>query len=146
MDIKRIIAFVDKSEISKKASKIAVQLGKKIDVCITIIYVLDSNRVVRIFPYTDCVISHKQLELASIMKIEAYSFLYEIEKICDKIGVNVKTELVGNIPYLNIIKNAKQNDLIIIANNKKLLRRRIVFPSISERILHHSNSPIMFVR
>jgi nucleotide-binding universal stress UspA family protein len=145
-NIKRITALLDGSETSRKASEMAIQLGDKFDVNVTIIYELDSTKVVRAFPHPNRVISPQQLELASILKIQAHSFLYELEKRCDKIGVNIETELAENIPYLNIIKNAKQNNLIIIGNNKKLLRKRIIFPSISERILRHSNSPILFVR
>jgi len=144
--ISGITALVDGSETSRKASGMAVQLGKKFEANVTITYELDSSKVVRAFPHTDRVISPQQLKLASIMKVEAHSFLYELEKICDKIGVNVKTEIIENIPYLKIIKNAEQNDLIVVGSNKKLLRRRIIFPSISKRILRHSNSSVMFVR
>jgi nucleotide-binding universal stress UspA family protein len=145
-NIKKITALLDGSETSRKTSEMAIQLGKKYDVNVNIIYELDSTKVVRAFPHPNRVISPQQLELASIMKIQAHSFLYELEKRCDKIGVNVKTELIENIPYLNIIKNAEQNNLIIIGNNKKMFRRRFIFPSFSERILRHSNSPILFVR
>lgn len=143
---KKITVLIDGSETSRKAAEIAIQLGKSFDVNVTIIYELDSSKVVRAFPHPDRVISPQQLELASIMKVQAQSYLYELEKRCDKIGVNVKTEIIENIPYLKIIKNAEQNDLIVVGSNKKLLRKRIIFPSISERILRHSNSSVMFAR
>lgn len=144
-EISGIIALVDGSETSRKASEMAIRLGKKFDVNVTIIYEFDSSKVVRAFPHPDRVISPKQLELASIMKVQAHSFVYELEKRCDKIGVIVKTEIIENIPYLKIIQDAERNDLIIIGMNKKLLRR-IIFSSISEKILHHSTSYVMFVR
>jgi nucleotide-binding universal stress UspA family protein len=144
-EIRRITVLVDGSETSEKASEIAIQLGKNFDVNVTIIYEVDSSKVMRTFPHPDHVISPQQLELASILKVEAHSFLYELEKICDKIGVNVKTELIENIPYVKIIKNAEPNDLIVVGSNNKLLKR-IIRPSIFEKILRHSNSSVMFVR
>jgi len=113
---------------------------------VTIIYGINLSKIVRAFPHPDRVISPQQIEMAGIMKIQAHSFLYELEKRCNKIGVNVKTELIEDISYVKIIKEAEQNDLIVIGSNKKLLRRRIIFPSISEKILNHARSSVMFVR
>lgn len=112
----------------------------------TIIYGINLSKIVCAFPHPDHVISPQQLENTSIMKIQAHSFLYELEKRCDKIGVNVKTKLTEDIPYLKIIKKAEQQDLIVIGINKTLLGRRIIFPIISENILNTAHSSVMFVR
>jgi nucleotide-binding universal stress UspA family protein len=145
-EIKRITALVDGSENSKKASEMAIGLGKKFDVDVTIIYEMNSYKIARVFPHPDRVITSKQLELVSIMKIQAHSFLFELEKRCNKIGVNVETKLIEDVPYLKIIKKAEQQDLIVIGINKKMVKRRIIFPSISEKILKNAHSSVMFVR
>jgi len=143
---KKITVLINGSENSRKAAETAIQLGKNLEINVTIIYGINLSKIVRAFPHPDRVISPQQIEMAGIMKIQAHSFLYELEKRCNKIGVNVKTELIEDISYVKIIKEAEQNDLIVIGSNKKLLRRRIIFPSISEKILNHARSSVMFVR
>ena len=143
---KKITVIIDGSETSRKAAETAIQLGKNCDINVTIIYGINLSKIVRAFPHPDHFISPKQLELADIMKIQAHSFLFELEKMCNKIGVNVETKLIEDIPYLKIIKKAEQHDLIVIGSNKKMLKRRILFPSISEKILNNTHSSVMFVR
>ena len=55
-EISGITALVDGSENSRKASEMAIQLGKKFDVNVTVIYELDSSKVIRAFPHPDRVI------------------------------------------------------------------------------------------
>lgn len=143
---KKITVIINGSETSRKAAETAIQLGKNLEINVTIIYGINLSKIVSAFPHPDRVISPQQLELASIMKVQAHSFLYEFEKRCDKLGVNVKTEVIEDLSYVKIIKEAEKNDLIVIGSNKKLLRRRMLFPSISEKILNHARSSVMFVR
>jgi nucleotide-binding universal stress UspA family protein len=143
---KKITVLIDGSETSRKTAETPIQLGKKFDANVTIIYRINLSKIFRAFPHPDRVISPQQLEMGSIMKIQAHSFLFELEKMCNKLGVNVETKLIKDIPYLKIIKKANHNDLIVIGIKEKCLEEELFFLVFSEKILNNAHSSVMFVR
>jgi nucleotide-binding universal stress UspA family protein len=74
------------------------------------------------------------------------STLDEIKKLGDKMGVPVKTKLVVGHPDQEIIKEAGKQDLIILGCKGKSGLERILMGSVCEKVLHHSQLPVMVIR
>ena len=143
---KKIIAFIDGSETAEKAMKKAILLARSLNINIEVIYMINTATIVRVFPHQDRVISPQQLEIAANLKKQACSSLYNIEKVCNKLEVKVTTKIVEDVPFVDITKKAGRDDLIVMGCNKSLYSTRLFFHSVSEKILQHAQSTVMFVR
>jgi nucleotide-binding universal stress UspA family protein len=139
-DFNRIIAAVDGSTNSKRAARKAISLAQKNGVSVTALYVVNPPETV--YPeftemYPDAV---------DLMKKEGHSILDEIKKLGDSSGVPVKTKLLVGYPDQEIIKEAGKQDLIIMGCKGKSGLERILMGNVCEKVLHHSQSPVMVIR
>lgn len=106
-DFKRIIIPVDNTEDSKKAVKKGALLAKLLDVEAKIITVNDTHQFI-----SSVVIEEK-------LKKETEVFLNEFKKIAEEFGVKIETQLVTGNPAEEIVKFAREDDLIIMAHHDK---------------------------
>ena len=60
--------------------------------------------------------------------------------------VKVRVKIVRGIPYEEIIKEAKKNDLIVMGSKGKSALDRILIGSVSEKVLRHTPSHVMIIR
>ncbi|MEF8848271.1 MAG: universal stress protein [Candidatus Thermoplasmatota archaeon] len=136
----RILLPTDGSEASKKAARKAAHLSKSLNIPILAYHVLNTPQV------SHASVSEVYPDFTEILKKEADSIIENINKIAKEIGVTVESKIVEGYPDREIIKEANENDLIIMGSKGKSNLDRILIGSISEKVLHHSNSTVMIVR
>jgi len=107
VDFKRIVIPVDNTEDSKKAVEKGVLLAKLLKVDAKIITINDTHQFM------------SSVVLEEKLKKEATAFMEEFKKIGKEFGVLVETELIIGKPAEEIVKFAKDDDLIIIAQHDK---------------------------
>lgn len=105
--INRIVIPVDNSEFSEKLVKKGITLAKLLDVKADIITVNDTHHFV------------SSVILEEKLKKEATEFLEKFKKLADEMGVRSETKLIVGKPSEEIVKYAKEDDLIVIAPHSK---------------------------
>jgi nucleotide-binding universal stress UspA family protein len=138
---KNIIIAVDRSDASKKASKKAFYLAKITDINIIVIHVVNIQRYA--LPSTQS--SYVEGIVKNMIK-NGEKILDQTIKMGSEMGLKVKKKLVEGSPDDEIIKNANKDDLIFMGDRGHFTIDRILIGSVSEKVLHHSNSTVMIVR
>lgn len=106
-DIKRIVIPVDNTIDSEDAVRKGVFLAKMLNIEARIITVNDTHQFI-----SSVVIDEK-------LKKEATAFLEKFKKIAEEFGVKIETQLITGKPAEEIVKFAKEDDLIIMAHHDK---------------------------
>ncbi|MCK4365156.1 MAG: universal stress protein [Thermoplasmatales archaeon] len=106
-NFERIIIPVDNTEASKIAVKKGVFLAKSLGIGAKIITVNDTHQFI------------SSVVLEEKMKKDAEAFLEEFKKIAEEFGVKIETQLIVGKPAEEIVKFAKENDLIIMAHHDR---------------------------
>jgi len=137
----RIILPVDGSESSDKAVEKSLYLAKKTGLPIIALYIIDMN----IYSKT---LSSDQVseQWKAILSNEGDSILKDIKKRAEKHNINVKTRILEGSPSEEIMDTAGKNDLIIMGSKGHSAFERVLVGSVSEKVLHHSDSSVMIVR
>ena len=133
-NIKRIIIPVDSSEISKIAVKRGALLAKLLGISIKVISVNDTHQFV-----SSVVIEEK-------LKKEAEALLDSFKKIGDEFGVKVETEVISGKPAEEIVRFAKEDDLIIMPNTIKKGIDRILSGNVSEEVVRNAPCSVLVVK
>ena len=107
VDFKRIVIPVDNTKDSKNAVKKGVLLAKLLKIEAKIITVNDTHQFM------------SSVVLEEKLRKDASAFMEEFRKIGDEFGVKIETELIIGKPVEEIVKFAKDDDLIIIAHHDK---------------------------
>jgi nucleotide-binding universal stress UspA family protein len=139
-EFKRIIAAIDGSMYSKRFAKKALYLAKQNGVSVTALYVINPPET--IYPE----FTEMYPNAVALLKKGRRSTLDEIKKLGDKMGVPVKTKLVVGHPDQEIIKEAGKQDLIVLGCKGKSGLERILMGRVCEKVLHHSQLPVLMVR
>jgi len=139
----RIIVPVDGSNVSKKAAKKAIYLGKETGIEVEILHVIEMPYVPSVFedateiPYQN---------VYDLLKQQAELILDDIEKMAKKENATIKRKILEGHPAEEIIKESKTNDLIIIGNKGMTALERIFLGSVTENVTHHATCPVMIVK
>jgi len=134
----RIILPVDGlTEINKIAEK-ALSLAKDMERNVVALYVVDTPRLTDVIPPNETTVAWE-----SILAVEAQRILKEIEKKGKKLGVYVEKKVVKGIPEIEILKEAKKHDLIVMGCKSKVIFERFLTKNVCEQVLEHSSSSIM---
>lgn len=134
-DIKRIIIPVDNTEDSKNAVKRGVFLAKLLGVNAKIITVNDTHQFI-----SSVIIEEK-------LKKEAEAFLDQFKKIAEEFGIKIETQLVVGKPAEEIVKLAKEDDLIIMAHHDKTKGiDRVMDKSVSEDVIRNAPCSVYVVK
>jgi nucleotide-binding universal stress UspA family protein len=104
---KRIIILVDNTEESRIAIKKGILFAKLLGIEAKIITVNDTHQFM------------SSVVLEDKLKKESEAFLNEFKNIGEKFGVHLETFLISGNPAEEIVKFAKENDLIIIPHHKE---------------------------
>ncbi len=140
-DFNKIVLAVDGSEKSNKATDKAFFLAKNLSLDILAIYVLDKAIYETVIP------ANKSFEhWRSILAQEGHEVLNKIEKRGEINDLKIKTMILTGNPETELLKNIKENDLVIMGNKGKNAIDRIFLGSTTEKIMHHSDSTVMVVK
>jgi len=134
-DIKRIVIPVDNTEDSKKAVEKGAYLAKILKVKAKIITVNDTHQ------FMSSVVLEEKL-----MK-ETQSFLDNFKKLAETFGVEIETELISGKPADEIVKYAKEGDLIIMAHHDRTKGiDKMMEKSVSKEVVQNAPCSIFVVK
>lgn len=134
-EIKRIIIPVDKTKESENAVKKGAFLAKLLGINVKIITVNDTYHFI-----SSVVIEEK-------IKKEAEAFLENFKKIGEEIGIKLETQLVVGKPAEEIVKIAREDDLIIMAYHDKTKGvDRVLEKSVSKDVIRNAPCSVLVVK
>jgi nucleotide-binding universal stress UspA family protein len=136
----RIIVPVDGSDASKKAAGKAFSLADQTGLNVILMHVVEIPQSA--IPTWN----QPKPEWTETVKKEGYDLLNDIKESGEKKGVNIDTKLVEGIPDDEIINEANPEDLIVMGGKGHSAMDRVLIGSVSEKVLHHSDSTVMIVR
>jgi len=139
---KRIIAPIDGSEGAKKAARTAIYLAKHLGVQVVALYVVDSSLIAKI-PSPEELGS---FDVDAFLQKEGLAALDEVESMAREEDVSVEKKMVEGIPDHEIIELADRDDLIVMGSKGMTALDRILIGSVSEKVMHHADGPVMVVR
>ena len=134
-EIKRIIIPVDNTENSKNAVKKGAFLAKLLGINAKIITVNDT------YHFISSVIIEEKL------RKEAESFLEDFKKIGEEFGIKLETQLVAGKPAEEIVKFAREDDLIIMAYHDKTKGMdRILDRSVTADVIRNAPCSVLIIK
>ncbi|KYK20733.1 hypothetical protein AYK24_09750 [Thermoplasmatales archaeon SG8-52-4] len=134
-DIKRIIIPVDNTEDSKEAVKQGAFFAKLLGIDAKIITINDTHQFI------------SSVVLEEKLKKEASAFLENFKKIAEEIGVKIDTQLLVGKPAEEIVKFAKDDDLIIIAHHDKSKGfDKVMEKSVSRDVVNNAPCSVLVVK
>ncbi len=139
-EFNRIIVPVDGSDASKKAAEKAFSLADKTGLNVTLMH------VVQVPGSAIPSWNQPQPEWTVAVKEEGEKILDDLKKSAGDKDISVETKLVEGIPDDEIIKEAKEEDLIIMGGKGRSAVGRVLIGSVSEKVVHHSDATVMIVR
>ncbi|MGC9307233.1 MAG: universal stress protein [Thermoplasmatota archaeon] len=141
-EFERIIAPIDGSEGAKKAARKAIYLAKHLGVNVVALYVVDASLIAKI-PSPEELGS---FNIDRFLEKEGLAALDEVESMGMEEDVKVEKKMVEGIPDHEIIELAGKNDLIVMGSKGMTALDRILIGSVSEKVMHHADGPVMIVR
>ncbi|MCJ7571357.1 MAG: universal stress protein [Candidatus Thermoplasmatota archaeon] len=134
-DIKRIIIPVDNSENSKKAVEKGAYFAKILGVEAKIITVNDTHQFI------------SSVVLEDKLKKESQVFLDNFKKIAETLGIKIETQLITGKPAEEIIRFAKQGDLIIMAHHDQIKGiDKVIEKSVSHEVVQRAPCSVFIVK
>jgi len=134
-DIKRIVIPVDNTKDSKNAVEKGAYLAKILGINAKIITVNDTYHFI------------SSVVLEEKIKKEAEAFLDNFKKIGEEFGIKMDTQLVVGKPAEEIVKIAKEDDLIIMAYHDKTKGvDRILDKSVSKDVIRNAPCSVLIVK
>jgi nucleotide-binding universal stress UspA family protein len=134
-DISRIVIPVDRSEASRIAVEQGSHIAKLLGVDVAIISVDDSRQFIA------------SAVLENRLRKEHESILDGYKRIIEQKDINTQAEIiVGDAPAEEIIRYAKDDDLIVMASHSKKGMERFLLGSVSEKVLQRVNCHVMVLK
>ena len=132
---KRIIIPVDNTEASKIAVKKGAFFAKLLKIDAKIITVNDTHQFI------------SSVVLEDKLKKEAKAFLENFKKIGKEFGVKLDTQLIIGKPAEEIIKFAKEGDLIIMAHHDRTHGLdKVMESSVSKDVVNNAPCSVLVVK
>ena len=137
MEINRILCATDFSDSSKYALEYAAAIAVRHQATIELLHVMEPSA------YSGEKLESDELTFAQKMLDRLLEFTRGIP---EEVSVNLKT--VAGVPYLEILRRAKQidADLIIIGTHGRTGIRHMLIGSVAEKIVRTAACPVMTVR
>ncbi|MDO5852188.1 MAG: universal stress protein [Methanobacteriaceae archaeon] len=129
---KNILLPVDGSELSDKATKVAIDLAKKLDSTIIVLHVMD-NKLIQ--PY-------------EILEEEGRVIINKTIKQIKKANVNYVKYMIYANPHDDIrtIVRKSEADLIIMGTHGRTGIRKVLMGSIAQDTLKKTDIPVMLIK
>jgi nucleotide-binding universal stress UspA family protein len=131
----RIIIPVDNTEASKIAVKKGAFLAKQLGIEAKIITVNDTHQFI------------SSVVLEEKLKKDAEAFLEDFKKIGEEFGVKLEAQLIIGKPAEEIVKIAKENDLIIMGHHDRTKGiDKVMVSSVSNDVVKNSPCCVLVVK
>jgi nucleotide-binding universal stress UspA family protein len=134
----RIIVPVDGSEIANKAAGKALALAQLADIKVIAMHVINVDLSIYDYP--------KEIQLLDLLQKEGHSILAEIVTLGKEMGITVSKKLVEGHPAEEIIKEAQEDDLIVMGSKGRTGLDRLLLGSVAENVARHASCPVMIVK
>jgi nucleotide-binding universal stress UspA family protein len=134
----RIIVPVDGSEIANKAARKALALAQLAAIKVVAMHVINVDLSIYDYP--------KELQLLDLLQKEGHSILAEIVTLGKEMGITVSKKLVEGHPAEEIIKEAQEDDLIVMGSKGRTGLDRLLLGSVAENVARHASCPVMIVK
>ena len=143
---KKILYPTDFSDVSKKALDYIKQLKEAGTNQVVVLHVIDEREIEHIAHLAELNVSIAELE----KRREAYAReeMKAIEAELKKSGFVVKTRIEKGIPFRDILKAEKEEDVsvVVIGSHGKSCVTEILLGSVSEKVVRKSSKPVLVVR
>jgi nucleotide-binding universal stress UspA family protein len=132
---KRIIIPVENTENSKKVVRKGALLAKLLGIKVCIITVNDTHHFI------------SSVVLEEKLQKEASAFLDDFKRIVEDFSIQIETKLIVGKPAEEIVKFAREDDLIIIAYHDKIKGiDKIIDKSISIDVIKNAPCSVFVVK
>ena len=142
-EIRRILCPIDLSETSKPAFEYAVALAAQLGAELELLHV---------YQLPAYALPEGGLEILAGLEVELENRLQqqldEFAKHSTEPSVKITTVLVTGVPYVEIIRAAKQRkaDLIVIGTHGRTGLAHLLIGSVAERVIRTSEVPVLSIR
>jgi nucleotide-binding universal stress UspA family protein len=134
-NFERIIIPVDNTDASKIAVKKGAFLAKSLGISAKIITVNDTHQFI------------SSVILEDKMKKDAEAFLDEFKKIAEEFGIKIETQLIVGKPAEEIVKFAKENDLIIMVHHDRTKGLdKVIGSNVSRDVVRNAACSVLVVK
>jgi nucleotide-binding universal stress UspA family protein len=143
---KKILYPTDFSDVSKKALDYIKQLKEAGTNQVVVLHVIDEREIEHIAHLAELNVSIEELE----KRREEYAReeIKAIEAELKKSGFTVKTRIEKGIPFRDILKAEKEEDVsvVVIGSHGKSCITEMLLGSVSEKVVRKSSKPVLVVR
>lgn len=141
MAYNKILIAVDSSEYSMKAAKKGLELAHQLGAEAALIFVVESSKTLG---NVDAGITHEQALI--VLKKEAEQTLDELAEMYN--GNELMKFMPEGNPEEDILKMAEnwKADLLVLGTHGRTGLKHLLMGSVAERVVRHSNIPVMVVR
>jgi nucleotide-binding universal stress UspA family protein len=143
---KKILYPTDFSDVSKKALDYIKQLKEAGTNQVVVLHVIDEREIEQIGHLPEVGVNVKELE----KRREEYAReeIKAIEAELKKSGFTVKTRIEKGIPFRDILKAEKEEDVsvVVIGSHGKSCITEMLLGSVSEKVVRKSSKPVLVVR
>ena len=146
MKIRRILVAVDGSDASIDASNYAIDMAKRLEASLTVLFIVSPARYID-FGYAT---AGTMNEIESTKKKLAQEEVDKVNKKAIEKGVTVKTEVLIN--YFSVVKEIveyaeKYNmDLIITGSRGMTGFKKMLLGSVANGVVTYSHCPVLVVK
>jgi nucleotide-binding universal stress UspA family protein len=144
MEIRRILAPTDFSELSKPGLQSALELAQAFGARLLLLHVVEPPP----YPVEGIVPSHLGATLLDDLERQASSDLDQMLPEAQRSKVDVARRVVVGIPYRKIVEVAgeEQTDLIVMTTHGRTGFGHLVMGSVAEKIVRTAPCPVLTIR
>ena len=147
--VSKILVPTDGSETARKAVRYAVDLAKQLNASVIALSVIDNTSLIaQTVPAFDTPM-HVIEPVEDYLREAAKGYAAEIEKLCDKSGVQSEAVITTGHPVEDIVKEAKKSkvDLIVMGSHGRSALAATVLGSVAYGVIHNeAKVPVLIVR
>jgi universal stress protein A len=144
MEIRRILAPTDFSELSKQGLQSALELAEAFGAKLLLLYVVEPPP----YPVEGIVPSHLGATMLDDLERQATNDLAQMLSETQASNMDVARRVVVGIPYRKIIDVAEEEkiDLIVMTTHGRTGLSHLVMGSVAEKIVRTAPCPVLTIR
>jgi nucleotide-binding universal stress UspA family protein len=144
MEIRRILAPTDFSELSKQGLKSALELAEAFGAKLLLLYVVEPPP----YPVEGIVPSHLGATMLDDLERQATNDLAQMVSETQASKMDVARRVVVGIPYRKIVDVAEEEkiDLIVMTTHGRTGLSHLVMGSVAEKIVRTAPCPVLTIR